>query len=768
MNLAVHIICRDEFEQVLRIISSYQMFDEYAIAVDDELTFKKLTSYFSDNKKVNVNRYLWDEEEKEIGFPKFDKKRNFLADKTRSEYYFRLDTDDYIENSENVRLLFDKAVTHQIDVVNIQYVYSRDMDGNTTSIHWRETLIRKDSNHFWNKNIHENIFITDQSKCRVVRDDTIRLIHAIDEEHLHRSSERNIKFLLKEYEKDGENTDPRTLAYLGRMLMGIGHWRQAIFFLQKLIAKSGWTDDIYFAWIDLANCFQQLGDYKNAIASCNEALEIRTDWNLAYHAKAEIYLAKNDFEKCIDWSAVGLKKQHPDTQSVFDPTRGTYRALMNMALALLQHGDVETAKQYYDKALKLSPSNDFILSNKKMFDDAYENEIYLKKFIDIFNYTLHKDRSKAVKLVESIPEPMMKDMRIHTIRNKVISPKEWGDNEIVIYCGQAWEEWGPPSVHRGIGGSEEAVINISQEFTKLGYKVTVFNTCGDLAGEYNGVVYKPYYELNPRDKFNILIGWRNDIFSGFPVDAKKKFIWLHDVPMQGQFKPPYGFDKIIVLSQFHKTLLPRDISEDKIFVSTNGIDTKQFTQLMDRNPKRCIYTSSYDRGLENLLRIWPSVKSSVPEAELHIFYGWNLYDEMIEQGVRSKDFKDMMVGLMAQDGVFEHGRIGHKKLAQEFLKSGIYAYPCHFEEISCISAMKAQAAGCVPVVTDYAALNETVKEGIKIHGNGKENQEEFKEALIKVLKDEEEQERIRQEVLKNRDCFGWDKVAESWRDNLFR
>lgn len=766
MQLALHIICRDEFEQVLRLIKSYEMFDEYAVAVDDELTCKKLKAYFSINPKVNIHLYEWDDDEKSLNYPKFDKKRNFLADKTRSEYYLRLDTDDYIERPENVRALFEKAISHNIDVVNTQYVYSRDMDGNTTSIHWRETLIRKDKNHYWKKNIHENIFVEDQSKVRVVRDTTIRIIHDIDEAHIIKSTERNIKFLLSEYEKDGDATDPRTLAYLGRMFMGVGRWSQAVFFLQKLIEKSGWQDDVYFAWLDMANCFQQLGNYKQALSCCNEALEIRTDWNLVYHVKAEIYLAGNDFDKCIDWSMVGFTKENPDTEGVYDPTRTSYRALMNISLALLHKGDIDVAKKYYDKAFKMAPSNEFIASNKKTFEEAYQKEQYLKSFIDIFNFTVHKDRAKAEKLIESVPEVMMTDMRIHAIRNKVIQPKEWEDNEIAIYCGQAWEDWAPPSVHRGIGGSEEAVINISQEFTKLGYKVTVFNTCGDFAGEYNGVVYKPYYSINPKDKFNIVIAWRNDIFSGFPVEAKKKIVWLHDVPMQNQFKPPYAFDKIIVLSQFHKTLLPKDIPEEKIFVSTNGINVKDFDGMFDRNTNRCIYTSSYDRGLETLLRIWPDVIKEVPEAELHIFYGWNLYDEMITSGVRPKAFKDMMVGLMNQPGIYEHGRIGHKKLAQEFLKSGVYAYPCHFEEISCISAMKAQAAGCVPVVTDYAALNETVKEGVKVHG--KENVQEFKEKLIEVLKDKEKQEEIRQKVLLHKGSFGWDKVAESWRDNLFR
>lgn len=59
------------------------MFDEYAIAVDDELTFKKLRAYFSNDQKVNILLYEWDDEEKSLNYPKFDKKRNFLASNTK-------------------------------------------------------------------------------------------------------------------------------------------------------------------------------------------------------------------------------------------------------------------------------------------------------------------------------------------------------------------------------------------------------------------------------------------------------------------------------------------------------------------------------------------------------------------------------------------------------------------------------------------------------------------------------------------------------------
>lgn len=155
-----------------------------------------------------------------------------------------------------------------------------------------------------------------------------------------------------------------------------------------------------------------------------------------------------------------------------------------------------------------------------------------------------------------------------------------------------------------------------------------------------------------------------------------------------------------------------------------------------RNPKRIIYTSSYDRGLEHLLKMWPDIRREVKDAELHVYYGWQLFLQFHKDNPGSMAWHKKMVELLTQEGVTDHGRVPQPVLDEEYKRSGIFAYPAHFGEINCISAIKAQAYGCIPVVIDYAALKETVQFGFKVEGDiyDEETQQKYKEMLIWALK----------------------------------
>src|SRR3990167_134558 len=189
-----------------------------------------------------------------------------------------------------------------------------------------------------------------------------------------------------------------------------------------------------------------------------------------------------------------------------------------------------------------------------------------------------------------------------------------------------------------------------------------------------------------------------------------------------------------------------------------------------RNPKLMVYGSSYDRCLQHLLKMWPKIRAQVPDAQLRVFYGWNLFDVGYRDNPQMMTWKDDMNKLMKQEGIIELGRISHEAVRKEFEMAGIWVYPTHFGEISCITAMKAQAFGAIPCVINYAALKETVQFGEKVDGDiyDQETKDIFLKALVGLLNDPERQERIRKDMMPwAQEKFGWDKVAKQW-DEEFR
>jgi glycosyltransferase involved in cell wall biosynthesis len=150
------------------------------------------------------------------------------------------------------------------------------------------------------------------------------------------------------------------------------------------------------------------------------------------------------------------------------------------------------------------------------------------------------------------------------------------------------------------------------------------------------------------------------------------------------------------------------------------------------------YFSAYYRGLKCLLRMWPEIRKQVPDATLSVYYGWeswvafqgkdDFYQEMEEAFETLKDH-----------GVTVHGRVSHIELAQAMREIQVWAYPTEFEEIHCITALKAQEAHCYPVVTGVAALKETVQCGDiiqtrKIYSD-QYKQKKFIEAVVSALKE---------------------------------
>lgn len=344
--------------------------------------------------------------------------------------------------------------------------------------------------------------------------------------------------------------------------------------------------------------------------------------------------------------------------------------------------------------------------------------------------------------------------------------KIWPDNSIVYFCGHTNEKWSGRNITKGIGGSETAIIRLSEYWSNKGYDVTVYCNCEENEN-YNNVRYRQYKEFNFSDLFNILIIWRQTIIpENYVLRAKKRFLDLHDIinPNSITKNVLRNIDNIMVKSQYHRSLIP-DIKDDKVIVIPNGGAITSFVNEVERDPNYLIYTSSYDRGLYFMLKWgWPKIKKAIPDAYLKVFYGWNGFDIVYQNNDNGQHFKSVMLDLLKQDGVEECGRISCDELMVERRKANIHYYMGDFNEIDCISVRESACAGAIPVVSKNVPVFNEKSYCIEIEGKPQtqECQENAAEYIIALMRDNDLADEYREKLPEKVMNETWENIAEKW------
>jgi glycosyltransferase involved in cell wall biosynthesis len=178
-----------------------------------------------------------------------------------------------------------------------------------------------------------------------------------------------------------------------------------------------------------------------------------------------------------------------------------------------------------------------------------------------------------------------------------------------------------------------------------------------------------------------------------------------------------------------------------------------------------------------MLTVWLRIRERVPDAELHVFYGWDVFDRVAVTNPALVAYKQHVLSLAAaaggeEGGVFFRGRIGQLDLAREMEEARVLAYPTAFLETSCITAMEARAAGLAIVTSDLGALKETVgRHGLLIpwvededepHNQTAEYQDCFVRHVVRLLTDEEAWTRWHERALQGVQGLDWDRRVRDW------
>lgn len=340
---------------------------------------------------------------------------------------------------------------------------------------------------------------------------------------------------------------------------------------------------------------------------------------------------------------------------------------------------------------------------------------------------------------------------------------------ILCYHGPI-KYWDDKSIYSGIPGSEEAVIYLGKELAKE-HKVDIY-----ASPENNLFAQNPRYlncdlwDNNENlESYDLVLSWRQHDLKRAKKRGGKVFIWLHDKTYynkeQLKFNCLEKFDSYLFLSESHKKQYSyyanfRDI---KWKIIGNGIVPEHFP-LEDikkrENPFSIGYFSNYARGLKVLLDIWPEIKKSFPKATLTICYGKNTWGLM--NAKQEEEMLNLIKQLKELD-VIEKGMLNHFELAETMKKTSIWSYPCIdvSQETFCITAIKAQASGMIPVYIRKGVFKEVVDKE-NSYFLEKLNVKEYKDLLLKVLSfiEEKEIEEKRKNLWKYAIQFSWKRTSD--------
>lgn len=280
---------------------------------------------------------------------------------------------------------------------------------------------------------------------------------------------------------------------------------------------------------------------------------------------------------------------------------------------------------------------------------------------------------------------------------------------IDMWLGQAGQSWSPMDVNSsGLGGSETMAVRVATRLAESGWRVRVYGAVRPAA--VAGVEYLPWWAYDPTVERDVLIasrhpGMRRDL----RPRARHTVLWLHDAEYPDLTEHAGDWDEVWCVGEWQR----QHLGLSRAVVMPNGIDLRLYptpAPPFSERAEAVIYSSSPDRGLARLLDVWPRVREQVPGAMLHIAYGFTAtYMAMEGMNPTLGDLRRRVLDAAGTDGIVFHGALGQPRLAALQRAVRAWVYPTSFPEVSCITAMEAQAAGLAVITTGGAELPTTLR-----------------------------------------------------------
>jgi len=591
MKIVACLIVKDnsELSSLNKAIDSVQPFvDAVYVTANGEKTDK--IQYHMEKRGVNYSYKKWNDNFADM------RTFNFSQVKEDADFIFWMDADDILIGGEKLREVGAIAKANAQDVVFFTYWYGCEFSGEPSpetlkSVEMeqmRERLL-KPGVTIWRKRLHETPVPVTGVKNNYTtypyepgKGQDIVVMHTAqvkDPEAIQAKMDRNKRILELELKDERLNNmvDPRTLLYLMKIYAEQDipeQWGKVIEMGEDYLTKSGWNEERATALEQMGIVCGKKQEFKEATEVFHRAIAEWPYQPLIYIRLATAYFNLKEYAFAKYWAEIASNMNIDNKGSNLTNYKAMKLMFAELSLKLNYNYQRDTKKALESANLLYSeaptPQNyDTIvmLESLDKLNEACGNVDKLARYLDEIGET-----ERIAPLIKELPEAIIAQPFAHGLINKYSTPRTWEPNEICYFAnfGKHFEEWSGKSLSKGIGGSETAVIKLAEEWTKLGYKVTVYGDPGQDKGIINGVTYLPYFHFNPRDNFNIFVQWRNGGLAN-KVKAKKFLVDLHDIWGGVDYKEllPH-IDKFMVKSKYHRECAP-EIPDEKFLIVGNGI-----------------------------------------------------------------------------------------------------------------------------------------------------------------------------------------------------
>lgn len=417
---------------------------------------------------------------------------------------------------------------------------------------------------------------------------------------------------------------------------------------------------------------------------------------------------------------------------------------VNMVLSIVSNPYLHQQKQYACNAAKeVSTWDTVALQWKQHFYEKLGEELDPDELAKVqwINYRVHKVFGRRFMNTEEIIVPEKPLDIIQQLPSPVTKVA------IIDIVGVSYD--GDTLNRKGLGGSESAVILVSQELTKLGLDVTVFNGCdedGSNPGIYNGVRYRTLSDIGQdQTVYDVVISsrcvtpfvtqpWYNypqssnrkvdyQKFEHMRSKAKLKVFWMHDTFCWGDdvledLVVYNAIDEIWTLSDFHAMYVmncshPRmrnyEVLRDRMWTTRNGI-VKYFdnVDIDSKDPNLFMFNANMSKGLDPLLnRVWPKVKEQLPDARLTVIGGFYKLGAAFANDTEETEFTKIAGPHQNDPTITFTGIISQKEVADICAKASYFLYPTALPETYGISTLECLYANTPLITTRFGALEET-------------------------------------------------------------